>query len=102
MPSQKGPHELEAAILAALAGQAEGLTREAIQKAVGLGKEAPWRFRRRLESLERRQRIRKVGITRSMRYVVGTSAQATPTGPRSPKRRGPATPHGAHAALVHK
>lgn len=79
MPSSNGPRgDLEAAILAALAGQAEGLSREALQKAVGLGREEPWRFRRRLEALERRQRIRKVGITRGMRYVEGSSAQAPP------------------------
>ena len=79
MSTREGPRDLEAAILATLAGHGEGLTRDALQKAVGLGEEAPWRFRRRLESLERQQRIQKVGITRGMRYVIGTAA---PTGIR--------------------
>jgi Fic family protein len=80
MPTRKGPRDLEAAILSALAGQTEGLTREELQTAVGLRKEEPWRFRRRLESLEREQRIRKVGLTRGMRYVAGMPAKAAPTG----------------------
>ncbi|HEY3401655.1 MAG TPA: Fic family protein [Geothrix sp.] len=79
MPSPKGPRDLETAILAVLAGHAEGLAREALQKAVGLGKEEPWRFRRRLEALERQQRIRKVGVTRGMLYLMGTPAPAAPT-----------------------
>ena len=79
MSTQNAPRDLEAAILATLAGHGEGLTRDALQKAVGLGEEEPWRFRRRLESLERRQRIQKVGITRGTRYVIGTSAPAAPT-----------------------
>ena len=78
MPSQKAPRDLESAILAALAGHGEGLTREALQKAVGLGKEEPWRFRRRLEPLERQKRIRKVGLTRGVRYLAGTAVPAAP------------------------
>ncbi len=78
MPTRKGPRELEATILGVLAGQLEGLTREELQKAVGLGKEEPWRFRRRLEPMERRRLIRKVGITRGMRYVLEMSAQVAP------------------------
>ena len=53
MSPQKGPRDLEAAVLAVLAGHGEGLTREALQRAVGLEEEEPWRFRRRLESLPR-------------------------------------------------
>ena len=79
MSPQKGPRDLEADILAALAGQVEGLTRKELQKAAGLGEEAPWYFRRRLEAMERRRLIRKVGITRGMRYVIETSVQAAPT-----------------------
>jgi Fic family protein len=82
MSTRTAPQDLEAAIMAALAGHLEGLTREALQQAVGLGKEEPWRFRRRLEALERRQCIRKVGITRGSRYVIGTSAPVAPTGLR--------------------
>lgn len=79
MSTRKASRDLEAAILATLAGHSEGLTREALQKAVGLEEEEPWRFRRRLESLERRQRIQKVGITRGTRYVMGPLAPAAPT-----------------------
>ncbi len=80
MSTRTAPLDLETAIMAALAGQQEGLTREALQQAVGLGKEEPWRFRRRLEALEKRQRIRKVGITRGMRYVIGAPAPVAPAG----------------------
>lgn len=79
MSTQKGTREVEAAILTALAEHTEGLTREALQKVLGLGKEEPWRFRRRLEVLERQQRIRKVGITRGTLYLIGTPAPAAPT-----------------------
>ena len=80
MSTRTASLDLETAIMAALAGHQEGLTREALQQAVGLGQEEPWRFRRRLEALEKRQRIRKVGITRGMRYVIGAPAPVAPAG----------------------
>lgn len=78
MSSQKASRDLEAAILAVLAGQVEGLTRKELQKATGLGEEPPWHFRRRLEGMERQRLIQKAGITRGMRYLIETSRQATP------------------------
>lgn len=82
MTIKKAPHNPEAAILSALAGAPEGLTREALQQSVGLEQEEPWRFRRRLEALARRQSIRRVGITRGTRWVLEAHSPPTPTGVR--------------------
>ena len=101
MTTKKAPHDPEAAILSALARAPEGLTREALQQSVGREQEEPWRFRRRLEALTRRQSIRKVGITRGTRWVLEAHSPATPTGVR--QTLWVPTPAGAQAlALVNR
>jgi fido (protein-threonine AMPylation protein) len=101
MPLAPGPRDLEVAILAALTGQDGGLSRGALQKAVGLAEEAPWRFRRSLESLERQQRLHKVGLTRATRYLLGPPPATAPTIP--PGAAWSSSPDGAQVlALVNR
>jgi len=62
---------LEEAVLNALQQHPEGLGRSALQKAVRRSKDAPWKFRRVLKTLEGRGLLHRKGGTRASQYFPG-------------------------------
>jgi Fic family protein len=68
---------LEEAIAKALVDHPEGLSREAMQKAVR-SKEAPWKFRRALKALEMKGALHIRGRTRTSKYFAGPASVGEP------------------------